>query len=202
MLGKAFKKLFSSQADREFKKSQDQIAEINRYADSQQSLSDIDLRERTQEFRGLIAECSGAQTAKLNEVEERLRDDLEPAERERLNDQHHALQQEVHRLEEEALTEIMPQAFGLVKEACRRLVGRSWEGVAGPEEWFMVPYDVQLFGAIILHQGQIAEMATGEGKTLVATMPLYLNALPSHGVHLITHNNYLAKRDAMWMGGV
>ena len=66
----------------------------------------------------------------------------------------------------------------------------------------MVPYDVQLFGGTVLHEGKIAEMATGEGKTLVATMPLYLNALPGRGVHLITHNNYLAKRDAMWMGGV
>ena len=96
----------------------------------------------------------------------------------------------------------MTRAFAVVKEACRRLVGHRWEVVAGPEEWAMIPFDVQLFGATVLHSGKIAEMATGEGKTLVATMPLYLNALPGRGVHLITHNNFLAKRDAMWMGAI
>ncbi len=69
-------------------------------------------------------------------------------------------------------------------------------------KWDMVHYDVQLIGGIILHQGKIAEMATGEGKTLVATLPLYLNALPGKGVHLVTVNDYLAKRDSEWMGGM
>jgi len=102
----------------------------------------------------------------------------------------------------ETVDDLMHEAFATVKEACRRLVGTSWE-VAGHETgWEMVPFDVQLMGAIELHRGGIAEMATGEGKTLVATLPLYLNALPGKGAHLVTVNDYLALRDAQWMGRV
>jgi len=79
--------------------------------------------------------------------------------------------------EGEELDDVLPEAFAAVKEACRRLVGKSWPVVGVETRWDMVPYDVQLIGGIVLHQGKIAEMATGEGKTLVATMPLYLNAL-------------------------
>ncbi|MCD5383276.1 preprotein translocase subunit SecA [candidate division WOR-3 bacterium] len=104
--------------------------------------------------------------------------------------------------EKAVLDQILPEAYAVVKQACKRLVGRKWS-VAGREyTWNMIPFDVQLMGAIVLHQGKIAEMATGEGKTLVATMPLYLNSLSGKGTHLITVNDYLAKRDAEWMGGV
>ncbi|NQU39912.1 MAG: preprotein translocase subunit SecA [Lentisphaerae bacterium] len=100
----------------------------------------------------------------------------------------------------EALDDIMCEAFAVVKNACRRLVGTS-EMVSGHElSWDMVPFDVQLIGGIVLHRSQIAEMATGEGKTLVATMPLYLNALTGQSVHLVTVNDYLARRDSQWMG--
>ena len=99
----------------------------------------------------------------------------------------------------ETLDDLMHEAFAVVKDACRRLVGRSWEVAGIPITWNMVPFDVQLMGAVVLHRGQIAEMATGEGKTLVATMPLYLNALAGRGAHLVTVNDYLAKRDAEWM---
>ncbi len=102
----------------------------------------------------------------------------------------------------ETVDDIMHEAFATVKETCRRLVGTSW-AVAGHEtRWEMVPFDVQLMGAIELHRGGIAEMATGEGKTLAATLPLYLNALPGKGAHLVTVNDYLALRDAQWMGKV
>ena len=201
MLG-SLKKLLGSQADREFKKAAAVLGEINDHVDRLQSRPDAELFACTARFRERIRDHVGARAGELEEIEERLRGDLEPGEREELNDRHQALEEEIHAVEEEALGEIQEEAFAVVKEACRRLVGRSWEGVGGPEEWFMVPYDVQLFGGTVLHQGKIAEMATGEGKTLVATMPLYLNALPGRGVHLITHNSYLAKRDAMWMGGV
>lgn len=116
--------------------------------------------------------------------------------------------------------DILPEAFGLVKEACRRLLGKKWL-VRGIEmEWNMVPFDVQLIGAIVLHEGKIAEMKTGEGKTLVATMPLYFNAVigrakglkgerdfivdgePRGSCHLVTVNDYLAARDREWMGPV
>jgi len=132
----------------------------------------------------------------------------------------------------ESTDDIMPEAFATVKEACRRLLGTSWNVTGADEEWNMVPFDVQLMGAVALHQGRIAEMATGEGKTLVAVMPIYLNALDinprwkeraadrwgddpedwdfegmdgipvGRGAHLVTVNDYLARRDAQWMGPV
>jgi preprotein translocase subunit SecA len=102
----------------------------------------------------------------------------------------------------ETLDDLLCEAFAAVKNACRRLCG-SKRMVCGHEiVWDMVPFDVQLLGGIVLHQGKIAEMQTGEGKTLVATMPLYLNALAGHNVHLVTVNDYLALRDSQWMGAV
>jgi len=103
---------------------------------------------------------------------------------------------------EVTLDEILPEAYAYVKEACRRLFGKEWEVVGIKTKWDMIPFDVQLLGAIVLHQGKIAEMATGEGKTLVATMPLYLNALTGKNCHLVTVNDYLARRDREWMGPV
>ncbi|HEY6194757.1 MAG TPA: preprotein translocase subunit SecA, partial [Candidatus Eisenbacteria bacterium] len=92
--------------------------------------------------------------------------------------------------------------FATVREACRRLAGSKVVVTGHEMTWDMVPYDVQLIGGIVLHQGKVAEMATGEGKTLVATLPLYLNALPGKGAHLVTVNSYLARRDSQWMGHV
>ncbi len=100
------------------------------------------------------------------------------------------------------LDEIMPEAFAVVKNACRRLVGQDVIVRGHPLRWEMVPFDVQLIGGMALHRGKIAEMATGEGKTLVATMPVFLNALTGRGVHVITVNDYLAARDSEWMGAV
>ncbi len=106
--------------------------------------------------------------------------------------------------EGESLDDLLPEAFGVVWEACRRLAEHKagWAVWEREMVWDMVPYDVQIVGGIVLHQGKIAEMATGEGKTLVAVMPLYLNALSGKGAHLVTVNDYLARRDAEWMGGV
>src|SRR5712692_2551242 len=100
------------------------------------------------------------------------------------------------------LDEILPEAFAVVKDAARRLKDRhnSFTVCDQPMTWDMVHFDVQLLGGVVLHRGRIAEMATGEGKTLVATLPLYLNALTSRGAHLVTVNDYLARRDAEWMG--
>jgi preprotein translocase subunit SecA len=103
--------------------------------------------------------------------------------------------------EGEALDNLLPEAFAVVKNACRRLCGREWPVRGRPYRWDMVPFDVQLIGGMVLHSGKIAEMATGEGKTLVATMPLYLNALAGNA-HLVTVNDYLAARDAEWMGEI
>src|SRR6201987_1910793 len=98
------------------------------------------------------------------------------------------------------LNELLPEAFALVKNTARRLWDKAWPVCDQPVTWNMVHFDVQLMGGMALHQGKIAEMATGEGKTLVATCPLYLNALSGRGVHLVTVNDYLARRDAEWMG--
>jgi preprotein translocase subunit SecA len=100
------------------------------------------------------------------------------------------------------LNEILPEAFAAVKNAARRLLGGSLVVCDQPIIWNMVHFDVQLIGGIVLHEGKIAEMATGEGKTLVATCPIYLNALTGRGVHLVTVNDYLARRDAEWMGEI
>ena len=100
------------------------------------------------------------------------------------------------------LDEILPEAFAVVKNACRRLVGKEITVRGHKLVWDMVPFDVQLIGGMVLHSGRISEMATGEGKTLVATLPLYLNALAGRGAHLVTVNDYLAARDSEWMGAV
>ena len=125
-----------------------------------------------------------------------------------LNDRK-ALYEEMDALDEEwletveaTLDALLPEAFAVVKETCRRMIGQEWEAGGSTVTWDMVPYDVQLLGGIVLHQGRIAEMKTGEGKTLVAVMPVYLNALAGRGVHLVTVNPYLAQRDAEWMGPI
>jgi len=100
------------------------------------------------------------------------------------------------------LNEILPEAFAVVKNACRRMIGQEITVRGHPQKWDMIPFDVQLIGGVGLHSGKIAEMATGEGKTLVATMPVYLNALTGRGVHVVTVNDYLAARDSEWMGAI
>src|SRR5579871_1228581 len=104
----------------------------------------------------------------------------------------------------ESLDAILPEAFAVVKNACRRLTERKHTAnVRGQMvTWEMIPFDVQLIGGMVLHSGRIAEMATGEGKTLVATFPAYLNALNGRGVHVVTVNDYLAARDSEWMGQI
>jgi preprotein translocase subunit SecA len=103
---------------------------------------------------------------------------------------------------QDTLDDLLPEAFAAVKQACKRLCGKTWDVCGIALSWQMVPYDVQLIGGIMLHEGKIAEMATGEGKTLVATLPMYLNALTGRGVHLVTVNDYLARRDSEWMGEI
>jgi preprotein translocase subunit SecA len=102
--------------------------------------------------------------------------------------------------EGEGLDDLLPEAFAVVKNACRRLVGTKYVISGQEKEWNMIPFDVQLLGGMAMHRGNIAEMKTGEGKTLVCTLAVYLNALTGKGVHVVTANDYLARRDAEWMG--
>ena len=186
MVMKAVKKIFGSKSERDVKKLRPVIAGINEVFETLKDKRDDWFPARTQELKGILA----GHLEKLDQELDRNSMDPEVYKKERRK-----------RLDEK-LDEILPEAFAMVKEACRRLVGKSWD-VSGIETtWDMIPYDVQLVGGIVLHQGKIAEMATGEGKTLVATMPLYLNALVGKGAHLVTVNDYLARRDAQWMGKV
>ena len=102
----------------------------------------------------------------------------------------------------ESLDALLPEAYALLKNACRHLQGKNWRVRGFDYKWDMIPFDVQLVGGVVLHEGRIAEMKTGEGKTLVCTLPGYLNALSGKGVHVVTVNDYLAERDSEWMGGL
>src|SRR2546421_714954 len=139
----------------------------------------------------------------INALEEELQKQPEEALRQKTA----AWKEEISKIEDKEelarrLNEILPEAFAVVKNACRRLWGVEITVRGHPLKWEMIPFDVQLIGGYALHSGKIAEMATGEGKTLVATLPVYLNALSGRGVHVVTVNDYLAARDSEWMGAV
>ncbi|MBK7367474.1 MAG: preprotein translocase subunit SecA [Candidatus Eisenbacteria bacterium] len=160
MFESLLKSIFGSKHDRELKRVQPIVEEINRLYGEFEALSDEQLQAKTAEFKERLAS------------------------------------------EKDTLDDLLPEAFAAVKLACKRLCGKSWDVCGIPITWEIVPYDVQLIGGVMLHEGKIAEMATGEGKTLVATLPLYLNALTGRGVHLVTVNDYLARRDSQWMGEI
>jgi preprotein translocase subunit SecA len=195
--------LFGSKYEKDLKLLRPIAAEANRLAEEYKSLSDDELRGKTAEFRARIREAVRESEEELNAVRARLSGGVDdPSEREKLAAQADELQKEIDEITAEELDEILPEAFAAVKDACRRMVGRRFDLLGHTVVWDMVPFDVQLIGGMVLHRGKIAEMATGEGKTLVATMPAYLNALPGRGVHIVTVNDYLARRDSLWMGQV
>src|SRR5204862_2870382 len=165
-------------------------------------IGDPELQAQTAKFRELIAQRTGAQHAEVERLKQAKHDCPDPDERANLSEQlrkaEHGFVSEL----QQTLDDLLPEAFATVREASRRLLGSDVVVTSHPLKWDMVPYDVQLIGGVVLHEGRIAEMATGEGKTLVATLPLYLNALTGRGAHLVTVNNYLARRDSQWMGHV
>jgi preprotein translocase subunit SecA len=146
MLQNVLTKVFGNKHDRDTKKLQPFVAKINALEPSMKSLTDEQLRAKTDEFKDRLAKG-------------------------------------------ETLDDLLVEAFAVVREASVRVIGQRH-------------FDAQLIGGIVLHQGKIAEMKTGEGKTLVATLPSYLNALTGKGVHIVTPNYYLAQRDSGWMGGI
>ena len=186
MIQNLIKKVFGSRSDREMKELLPLVDEVNQFAESLTSKSDGELRERTQELKASIRE---------------IRIIAEEKAAKEINDKDEA-NKFILLAEHDKLEEILPEAFAMVKETCRRMCGTSWKVVGRELSWEMVPFDVQIMGGIILHRGNVTEMKTGEGKTLVAAFPIYLNALTGRGVHLITVNDYLAQRDAEWMGEV
>src|ERR1051325_477369 len=208
MIKRLITAVVGSRHDRERRRIQPIVDQINEWDAKLQGYTDIQLQNQTKRFREIIAERTGALEKKAAELREQKRTAGDATERESIDnelsgaDGRGGVEGELRETIAETLDEILPEAFATVRAAARRLVG-SKVIVTGQElTWDMVPYDVQLMGGIELHFGRIAEMATGEGKTLVATLPLYLNALPGKGSHLVTVNSYLARRDSRWMGHV
>jgi len=199
-VGKILTKIFGSKSEKDLKKIRPVVDEINAYYEKMSDLSDEELKGKTEEFKKLIKEATAEIDRDITEIKEQLDslEDVSVSEHRRLAEELEELEQEWLDTVEGVLNDILPEAFAVLKDTCRRFVGKKWT-VAGSEiEWNMVPYDVQLVGAVALHQGKIAEMKTGEGKTLAAIFPAYLNALPGRGVHVVTVNDYLSKRDAEW----
>ncbi|HUU57450.1 MAG TPA: preprotein translocase subunit SecA [bacterium] len=216
-------KIFGTKYDRDIKKMMPVVDEINAVCESLRDVGEEEFLARTDAFRedfradredflrsslpGYLGEEETeerldeylATPAPLWEdtLERHLSREMTPEDR-RVKAEQFAKDAWARR--EEKLEELLPEAFATVKEGARRLLGEKWEVSGHETTWDMVHFDVQLVGGIALHHGRIAEMATGEGKTLVATLPLYLNALAGDGCHLITVNDYLARRDAEWVG--
>ncbi len=184
MINQLLGKVFGTKNERVVKSLMPNVQAINALEPQIQKLSDAELRAKTDEFRQRIQErlarvdAGPAPTATENGADAAPEDNLDRLQRIE-KDQYDALQ--------EVLDDILPEAFAVVREAGRRVLN-------------MRHFDVQLIGGMVLHSGRIAEMKTGEGKTLVATLPVYLNALSGRGVHVVTVNDYLAKRDSEWMG--
>jgi preprotein translocase subunit SecA len=231
-LGKTVAKLFGSKAEKDLKDVVPYVALINAEYAKLAGLTDDQLRQRTQEVRqqidGKLSGIDGQIAALQGQIDSQPQ--LEVAKKEQIFDQIDALEKQRNKDLEAALTNVLPQAFAIVKETARRyaqngqlkvtatdmdrdiarsksnvtIVGdqaiwsNKWLAAGAEITWDMVHYDVQLIGGVVLHQGKIAEMATGEGKTLVSTLPAFLNALGGRGVHLVTVNDYLAKRDSEW----
>ncbi|HET8649527.1 MAG TPA: preprotein translocase subunit SecA, partial [Gemmatimonadales bacterium] len=202
MIKKLITTVVRTRFDREMKRLRPVLEAIHEHEKRLADLSEEELKGQTARFRARIDEAAGALRRELEEVRAARHGCADPAQREELDDRLDTLERDYKKALQAVLEEILPEAFATVREACRRLVGTTVMVTGHELTWDMVPYDVQLIGGIVLHRGKIAEMATGEGKTLVATLPLYLNALAGHGSHLVTVNNYLARRDAQWMGHV
>ncbi|MBI4513268.1 MAG: preprotein translocase subunit SecA [Gemmatimonadetes bacterium] len=202
MLKAVATKLFGTKFERDVKKIQPLVQEIFRHEARLRTFTDAELRAQTEKFRAVIRERAGSLESQIAELKETKKRTEDASERESLAVRLRNVEEALYRETQDVLDELLPEAYATVREACRRLLGKEIVVRGQRMVWDMVPYDVQLIGGIVLHQGKIAEMATGEGKTLVATLPLYLNALPGKGVHLVTVNDYLAKRDAEWMGVV
>ena len=230
------KKLFGDKASRDNKALQPILQKTLKAYEDIVKLDIDSLRHKTVEFKEYIKNKTAAEVAEIAELKAKAEAsfDMSPDEKEKLYNQIDKLEKQELDHIEEALNEILPEAFSVVKAAAkyfcehetvvvtatdldRELAAKyehvsiegdkayyknSWMAGGNMVTWDMVHYDCQIIGGIVLHQGKIAEMATGEGKTLVATLPVYLNALAGKGVHVVTVNDYLAKRDSEWMGAM
>ena len=231
-LANIIRKIFGSKADRDYKAVKPTLMKILAAYPEIDALSNDELRARSAALRERLREVEAPFEERMEQIRVELGKDIPVSEKEKLATESDKLVKDEDEAIEKCLTEILPEAFSIVKSTARRFKENatievtatqfdrdisvnhdfvSIDGdkavytnhwVAGGNEvtWDMVHYDVQLIGGIALHQGKIAEMATGEGKTLVATLPVFLNALAGKGVHVVTVNDYLSKRDSEWMG--
>ncbi|MFY0689875.1 MAG: preprotein translocase subunit SecA [Cyclobacteriaceae bacterium] len=229
---KSFAKIFGTKSERDLKQLLPIVKQINEEFKALESISDDQLRGRTNELKGVISDRLKPIDDQLEALHQKVADDQDLAidEKEEIFKQIDALEEDRDKDLEKILLEILPAGFAVVKETARRLSENKqleveatlwdkqiaaekdnveiqgntaiwknkWSAAGTEVEWNMIHYDVQLIGGMVLHQGKISEMATGEGKTLVATLPAYLNALSGRGVHVVTVNDYLAKRDSEW----
>jgi len=183
------KSIIGDPSERAIKRLRPIVEQINALEPEFQRMSDDELRGQTEIFRARIAERVGRLRDDLARAREAWQRESDGARRAQLQVEVRRLEKELHTAESEAMDEILPRAFAAVREAAVRTIGQRH-------------FDVQLIGGIVLHQGKIAEMKTGEGKTLTATLPLYLNALTGRGAHLVTPNDYLSKFGVQWMGPI
>jgi preprotein translocase subunit SecA len=227
---KLLQKLFGNKKEKDIKELQPYVGKINAEFVKLQTISDDELRAKSDKFRARIHEHIKALSAEIVAKKKEAQGTEDLALSERLYEEAEKLRKKRNESLEEVLKEILPEAFAVVKETARRLTENKalrvtatdwdleiasrkknvtieggmavwhnvWTAAGGDIEWNMVHYDTQLMGGVVLHSGKISEMATGEGKTLVATLPVYLNALTGMGVHLVTVNDYLARRDCEW----
>ena len=200
MVKSLFTKILGSRFKRELKRLRPVVDGILRHEERLKALSDAEIQAQTPKLRAAIAQRTTALVAEVERLKREKHDCPDAGQRAALSDQLARAEAAYGKELQAALDDVLPEAFATVREASRRLLSSEVVVTGHGLKWDMVPYDVQLIGGIVLHQGKIAEMATGEGKTLVATLPLYLNALAGRGVHLVTVNNYLARRDSQWMG--
>ncbi|MBQ6032789.1 MAG: preprotein translocase subunit SecA [Prevotella sp.] len=225
------KSLFGDKSTRDMKLIQPLVEKIKKAYPEIEALDNDQLRAKTKEIQAYVQDSAKEEKEKIEILKAKI-EDTPIEEREAIFNEIDKLDKEVLEIYENALNEVMPVAFSIVKETARRLAENEevvvtatdfdrelaathdflriegdkayyqnhWMAGGNDLKWEMIHYDVQLFGGVVLHQGKIAEMATGEGKTLVATLPVFLNALTGNGVHVVTVNDYLAKRDSEWMG--
>ncbi len=182
MLNYFLKKIIGTQNERAIRHLRPIVDQINLLEPGVAKLSDAELKAKTQEFRDRINARRKDYADELAELEEQFKNSTSPTEKEKIK-------RKARDVRNRMFEEVLPEAFAVVRETAKRTLN-------------MRHFDVQLLGGLVLHEGRIAEMATGEGKTLVATLPVYLNALTGDGVHVVTVNDYLANRDKNWMGPV
>lgn len=202
MFEKLLKKFFGDKHEKFLKTIYPIINEINdRYA-KLESLSDEALRTLVVEIKSNLKSKLDPEFANLEQLRKEYITEINESKKDKLSNELDLIKTELKESVQTLLNENLVEVFAIIKDTCRRLLGHEYLVRGNQATWDMVPYDVQMIGGIVLHRGNITEMATGEGKTLVATLPLFLNALIGKGAHLVTVNEYLAQRDAEWMSPI